>query len=260
MEITVEYKQKSVELAGTTLFYKIAGEGKPLLVIHGWGATSSSWMGVVEEMTGEGFQIIIPDLPGFGKSPEPKKVWGTADYASIILKLIKELGLNELYLLGHSFGGGIALRIATEGNGVEKLILCDAAVIREERLSLRQHISKGISRIAKSVPKDFPGYRFFEKMVYRLAGVNDYYRASPMMKEIFKKVVGEDLRFLLGKIKQECLIIWGSEDKATPLADAFLLNREIRGSDLKIIPGARHNPYKTNSKETAEAITKFLNK
>lgn len=259
MEITVEYKQKSVEIGGTTLFYKIAGEGKPLLIIHGWGATSSSWMGVVEEMTGQGFKIVIPDLPGFGKSPEPKKVWGTEDYASIILDLIKELDLKDFYLLGHSFGGGVALRIAVGGDGVEKLILCDAAIVREERLSLRQKISKGISRVAKSVPKNLPGYRFFEKMVYRLAGVSDYYRASPMMKEVFKKVVSEDLRFLLGKIGQKCLIIWGSEDKATPLSDALVLNKEIKDSDLKIIAGARHNPYKTNPKETAEAIIKFLN-
>lgn len=258
MEITVEYKQKSVELDGTTLFYKIAGEGKPFIIIHGWGASSSSWMGIVEEMTGEGFQIIIPDLPGFGKSPEPKKVWGTLDYSSIILKLIKELGLKDLYLLGHSFGGGIALRIASGENGVDKLILCDAAIVREERLSLRQQISKGISRIAKAVPKDMPGYKFFEKLVYRFAGVSDYYRASPMMKEVFKKVVSEDLRSFLSKIAQKSLIIWGSEDKATPLSDAFLLNKEIKGSELKIIPGARHNPYKTNPKETAGAIIKFL--
>ena len=259
MEITVEYKQRSVEIGGTTLFYKIAGEGKPLLIIHGWGATSSSWMGVVEEMTGQGFQIIIPDLPGFGKSPEPEKIWGTEDYASIILELIKEMDLKDFHLLGHSFGGGIALMIAAEGNGVDKLILCDAAVIREERLSLRQQVSKGISRVAKIVPKDLPGYRFFEKMVYKLAGVSDYYKASRIMKEVFKKVVSEDLRFLLGKIRQKCLIIWGSEDKITPLSDAFILNKGIKGSDLKIVTGAKHNPYKTNPKETAEAIIKFLN-
>ena len=69
-----------------------------------------------------------------------------------------------------------------------------------------------------------------------------------------------DLSFLLGKIKQPCLIIWGGEDKATPLIDAHFLNKGIEGSELKIISGARHNPYKTHPKETAEAIINFLNK
>lgn len=261
MEISVEYKQNRIIVDGTELFYKVAGDGKPLLIIHGWGASSMSWIGVVEEMAGKGFKLIIPDLPGFGKSALPNSAWGTEDYADTILKLIKELGLKDFYLLGHSFGGGIALRIATEGNGVEKLILCDAAVVREERLDLRQKVSKTLANIGgKLVSKDFPGYRFFEKLVYRLAGANDYYKASPVMKEVFKKVISEDLRFLLPKVRQPCLIIWGSEDKATPLEDAYFLNHEIAGSELKLIEGGRHNPYKTNPKETAEAIIKFLNK
>jgi pimeloyl-ACP methyl ester carboxylesterase len=258
MEITVEYKQNTVEIDGVRLSYKIAGTGKPLFIIHGWGATSNSWMGLIEEMSGKGYELIIPDLPGFGKSPEPKSSWGTLDYSLIILKLIKRLGLKEYCLLGHSFGGGIALRIASENNGVEELILCNAAIVREERLDLRQKISKAIAGIGSFVPKDFPGYGFFEKLLYKLAGAHDYYKASPVMKEVFKKVVSEDLRFLLNKIKQPCLIIWGGDDKATPLSDAILLNKEIKGSELKVISGARHNPYKTHPKETAEAIIKFL--
>lgn len=258
MEIAVEYKQNTVEIDGVRLSYKTAGTGKPLFIIHGWGATSNSWMGFVEEMAGKGYQLIIPDLPGFGKSPEPKSIWGTLDYSLMILEMIKELNLNSFYLLGHSFGGGIALRIAAGGNGVEKLILCDAAVFREERLDLRQKASKMIANFSKLVSRDFPGYKFFEKLVYRLAGVNDYYKASPVMKEVFKKVVSEDLRFLLDETGQPCLIIWGGDDKVTPLSDAHLLREEIRGSELKVISGARHNPYKTHPKETAEAIINFL--
>ncbi len=259
IETSVEYKQKRIFVGGTELSYKVAGEGKPLLIIHGWGASSMSWMGVVEEMSGKGFQLIIPDLPGFGKSSAPEANWGSKEYADIIYALIKEMDLKDCYLLGHSFGGGIALRIVVERGGVSKLILCDAAIVREERLDMRQKISKALANIGgKLVSKDFPGYKFFEKMIYRLAGVNDYYRASPVMKEVFRRVVSEDLRFLLPEAKLPCLIIWGSEDKATPVEDAHFLNNQIAGSELVMIPGGRHNPYKTNPKETAEAIIKFL--
>jgi pimeloyl-ACP methyl ester carboxylesterase len=259
--VSIEYKQNRTVIDGRELFYKVAGEGKPLLIVHGWGASSMSWMGIIEEMAGKGLKLIIPDLPGFGKSPSPDGEWGTENYADIVLKLIKELDLKDFCLLGHSFGGGISLRIATENKDVKKLILCDAAIVREERLDLRQKISKALANIgSRLVSKDFPAYRFFEKLVYKLAGANDYYKASPVMKEVFKKVVSEDLRFLLPKAEQPCLIIWGSEDKATILEDAYFLNKEIKGSELKIIKGGRHNPYKTHPKEVAEAIINFLNK
>lgn len=261
MEVSIEYKQNKTVIDEKELFYKVAGEGKPLLIVHGWGASSMSWMGIVEEMAGKGYKLIIPDLPGFGKSSSPDETWGTESYASIISKLIKELDLKDFYLLGHSFGGGISLRIATENKDVRKLILCDAAIVREERLDLRQKISKALANIgSRLVSKDFPAYRFFEKLIYKLAGANDYYRASPAMKEVFKRVVNEDLRFLLTKVRQPCLIIWGSEDKATLLEDAHFLNKEIEGSELRIIKGGRHNPYKTHPKEVAQAIINFLNK
>jgi len=261
MEIAVEYKQNRIEINGKELSYKVAGTGKPLLIIHGWGASSNSWMGFVEEMVGKGFQLIIPDLPGFGKSPDPDNTWGSEDYSNFILELVKRLNLKDFYLLGHSFGGGIALRIATGNNSVDKLILCDAAIVREEKLSFRQKASKMFAKVgSKIIPKNLPGYRFLEKLVYRLAGASDYYRANPVMKDVFKKVINEDLSFLLKKVSQPCLIIWGEDDKATPLIDAHFLSKEIKDSELKIISGARHNPYKTHPKETAEAIINFLSK
>jgi pimeloyl-ACP methyl ester carboxylesterase len=260
MEIAVEYKQNIVDINGRKLSYKIAGVGRPLLIIHGWGASSNSWMSLVEEMSGKGFQLIIPDLPGFGKSPDPDKAWGSEEYSKLIIALINHLGLKDFHLLGHSFGGGVALKIATGDNNVSKLILCDAAIVRKERLNARQKISKRIAKFGSLVPKSLPGYRFFEKLVYRLAGASDYYRANPVMKEVFKKVVNEDLSYLADKVRQPCLIIWGGDDEATPLVDGQFLNKEIKGSELKIIGGARHNPYKTHSKETAEIIINFLNK
>jgi pimeloyl-ACP methyl ester carboxylesterase len=97
-------------------------------------------------------------------------------------------------------------------------------------------------------------------MAYRLAGTYDYYRANPLMKEVFKKVVSEDLTHLLPKVDMPCLIIWGEDDQITPVEDGVLFQQEIDNSELKIIKGARHNPYKTDSVEVSESIIKFLNK
>lgn len=257
-----EFKENKVNIRGIDIFYKTAGEGKPLLILHGWGASSFSWLGVIERMAGRGFKLIVPDLPGFGKSGFPSNAWGIAGYADLIMSFMQDIGVSEYYLLGHSFGGGIALRmIAEKGAKAKKLILCDSAIVRKERLDARQKTSKFLAKVgSKIISKNSFLYSFFEKMAYRLAGSYDYYRANPIMKEVFKKVISEDLTHLLDKIKMPCLIIWGGDDVVTPMEDAVLFNEIIKGSELKIIDGARHNPYKTNPDEVSEAIIKFLNK
>jgi len=261
MEI-FEIKENKININGIDLYYKTAGEGKPFLILHGWGASSVSWMRIIDEMASKGFKLIIPDLPGFGKTEIPKTVWGVGDYADFVISFIKELGFSRFYLLGHSFGGGVALKMATEKNVKPlKLIFCDAAIVREERLNLRQRISKFLARTgSKIISEDSRVYSFFEKMAYRLAGTYDYYRANPLMKEVFKKVVSEDLTHLLPKVDMPCLIIWGEDDQITPVEDGVLFQQEIDNSELKIIKGARHNPYKTDSVEVSESIIKFLNK
>lgn len=257
-----ELKENKININGIDLYYKTAGEGEPLLILHGWGASSVSWVRLIDEIAGKGFKLIIPDLPGFGKTEAPKDIWGITEYANLISSFIKELNLSNFSLLGHSFGGGIALKITTE-NGTKpfRLILCDAAIVREERLSLRQKVSKFLARIgSKIISKDSRFYLFFEKVAYKIAGAHDYYRANPLMKKIFKKVISEDLTHLLPKVDIPCLVIWGEDDRITPLEDGILFQKEIKEAELKVIKGAKHNPYKTNSVEVSESIINFLNK
>jgi pimeloyl-ACP methyl ester carboxylesterase len=260
MEI-FEFKENKININGIDLFYKIAGKGKPVIILHGWGASSFSWMRIIDEMAPKGFQLIIPDLPGFGKTNAPDSVWGVLDYANFIADFIKEIEVKDFTIIGHSFGGSIASKLLGEKHIGKKVIFCDAAIIREERLSFRQKISKNASRLGKKIiSKDSFAYKFFEKLTYLVSGTYDYYSANPLMKEVFKKVVSEDLTYLLEKINVPCLIIWGENDKVTPTEDAYLINKKIKNSKLKIIKDAGHNPHNTHSEEVAKAIVDFLNK
>ncbi len=99
-----------------------------------------------------------------------------------------------------------------------------------------------------------------KRLLTRISGTYDYYKANPLMKEVFKKVISEDLTYLLPNVDMPCLIVWGEDDQVTPVEDGVLLEQAIDNSELKIIKGARHNPYKTDSVEVAESIIKFLNK
>jgi len=260
MEI-FEFKENKINLNGIDLFYKVAGKGRPIIILHGWGGSSFSWMRIIDEMAGKGFQLIIPDLPGFGKTKAPDSIWGVSDYANFVADFIKEIGAKDFVIMGHSFGGGIALKLSGEKKIGEKVIFCDAAIIREERLSFRQKISKNASRIGKRIiSQECFAYKFFEKITYFVSGTYDYYSANPLMKDIFRKVISEDLSHLLEKVTVPCLIIWGENDKITPTEDGILFNKKIKNSELKIIEGAGHNPHKTHSEKVAEAIISFLNK
>ncbi|MFA5013680.1 MAG: alpha/beta hydrolase, partial [Candidatus Paceibacterota bacterium] len=80
------------------------------------------------------------------------------------------------------------------------------------------------------------------------------------MREVFKKVVTEDLTDLMPRIKNPCLIIWGENDKATPIEDAFLLRDGIEGSELKVIEGVGHNPYRKKPEEFFASVLEFIKK
>jgi pimeloyl-ACP methyl ester carboxylesterase len=239
-----------------------ATEDKIILILHGWGKGSEAWVQAGEILAKNSFQVIIPDLPGFGKSEEPKNPWKIADYVKFIENFVATLGIDKFDLIGHSFGGGLAaVYAAQKPQKVSKLILCDSAIVREKRLSLRQKIAQGLAKTGKSVftlPLSGGLLHLAQKIVYKIAGVHDYQLASPLMKKIFLNISGQDLRDYASQIQLPTLIIWGENDKSTALGDARALNRMITGSKLEIIKGAGHNPHQTHSKELIKIISQFI--
>lgn len=258
----IQLLEKKEKIDGIDLKYRVTQPEKyedTVLILHGWGANSFSWHNVAYLLAEKGLRVVAVDLPGFGETPPPEDVWGTDDYVDFIWKFCKEIDLSKFFLIGHSFGGALATKFTYDHpNMVKRLVLCDAAAIRKERLNFRQKTAKFLSKAGSKVIADTPFYHFFEKMAYKLAGSYDYYKANPIMREIFKKIIIDDMSELARAIKNPCLIIWGREDMATPLEDAFIMNELIEGSYLKIINEARHNPYRTHPKEVAGAIINFL--
>jgi len=243
--------------------YAKATEDKIILILHGWGKGSEAWGQVGELLAKNDFQVIIPDLPGFGKTDEPKKPWTIADYAEFIKEFIAQLGIDKCNIIGHSFGGGIAAVFASQNpQKVGKLILCNGAIIRKKRLSLRQKMARGLSKAGKSVftlPLSGGLLHLAQKFVYKIAGAHDYQLASPLMKKTFQNIIGQDLCDYASQIQLPTLIIWGENDKSTPLRDARELNKIIAGSKLEVIKNCGHNPHKTNTKELVDIINLFLN-
>lgn len=254
-------KERQISINGLKVNYKIAGKGMPFLILHGWMGSSNSWIKVQKILAKEGFKVIVPDLPGFGKSQTPPIPWGQKDYSSFILSFIKKLGLNKIILMGHSFGGGLAIEFATSHpERLKILILCDSARIKH-KLNFYQKIVFNLARVGNFLFSKSPLRRFQDlarNIFYYLIRKKDYTKVKGVMRQIFKKIVNVDLTPKLSQIKVKTLIVWGEKDKCTPLEDAYLMKEKILNSTLKIIPRASHTPNLEYPEKLAKVILNFL--
>lgn len=232
---------------------QVFGEGKPFLILHGWGSNSERWIPVAEKISQKGLKVIVPDLPGFGKSGALSMPWDINKYINWIEGFVKELNLEDFYLLGHSFGGALASKMAVKyAQEVKKLFLVSAACVREK--TAKKSFFKKISKITKLF-YFLPYYSFFRKAVYKfIIRRSDYVYVEGIMKETYLNVVSEDLSFHLPFIKVPTVIIWGDKDESTPLEDGYFINRQIKNSKLIIIPGANHDLNRKQPEILAEKV------
>ena len=237
------------------------GNDKPaVLVLHGWGVGSEAWVEAAVMLAQKDYRVIVPDMPGFGKSAVPDKPWTVDDYVGWTKEFADKLGLDSFVLMGHSFGGQVAAKFCTIcPKRVDKLVLCAAAVVRKPRLGSRQILAKYLAKtkiIFQNIP--FGIYPVLRKIVYRIAGTRDYAQLQGVMAQTFLNVVGESVIESAKRIKTLTLIVWGDKDRETPIEDAHGINKAIAGSRLEIIPGAGHKLHRTHPQELAKIICQFL--
>lgn len=234
----------------------------PLVILHGWGATTRSYDRLKPLLEQKGFSVFVFDLPGFGKEAPPPKAWSVDDYADWTLKHLDAMGLQKYYLFGHSFGGRIVIKIAArQPKGLIGLILCDAAGVTP-RPKIKIALFGFLSKIG-NVIFFLPLLNFLRpparKFVYWLSGERDYhYLQGDVMRETFRIVVAEDLTSFLFKISVPTMIIWGEKDKMTPLSDAHTINQGVSGSKLEILKNVGHNPHQESPEKLADIIEGFV--
>ncbi|MFA5013643.1 MAG: alpha/beta hydrolase, partial [Candidatus Paceibacterota bacterium] len=161
----MDIKKTKVIINGIETSFTDTGTGEPVLILHGWGASSDYWMEISRRLASSGFRAIAMDFPGFGGSSAPNEVWGTSDYAEFVNNFTREIGLTRTHLIGHSFGGAVAMKLCFNNpEKFDKLILCDAAAIRGKKLGARQTAAKLMSDVGAGLIKKTPFYRFFQKI------------------------------------------------------------------------------------------------
>lgn len=237
------------------------GNGQPVLFLQGWGTNIELYKKLTNKIA-EKHRIIALDLPGFGKTKEPDRAWNIDDYTDFILEFIKLKKLDNLILMGHSFGGRIIIKLMSRKREfkVEKIVLLDSAGIKA-KTSLKKQIKQKCFKICKKLLRTSIGEKFFpgkvEKM-QRKYGSADYRKASPIMRQVLVKTINEDLTELLSNIDVPTLLVWGDQDTATPISDAHLMERLIPDSGLVILKNTGHYSFLEDFYTFSRVIDSFL--
>lgn len=224
--------------------YIVKGEGKNILLLHGWGSKLDLFGTIIENLS-KNNKVYAIDLPGFGGTDEPKEAWNVDRYVDFVIEFIEKMNIKELSILGHSFGGRVIIKLVNRKNlnfKVDKLVLVDSAGIKPEKskkTSMKTKVYKILKILVgnKIVSKIFPNLL---NNIKKKFGSEDYRNATPIMRDTLVKTVNEDLTDLLPNIKQSTLLIWGDKDTATPIEDAKKMESLIKDSGLVTVEGAGH--------------------
>ena len=167
------------------------------------------------------------------------------DYAKGVADLMTDLGIGEAVLVGHSFGGRIAMRLAARDCRVAGILLMDSAGARPRR---------GLAYYMKVI-----AYKLAKKMKCKRLpkGSEDYACLSGAMKRTFVNIVNESSEEDAVKIRVPALLLWGAEDKDTPPYMCRRLHRLIKGSECLILKGAGHFAYLEHPDYTRRVIKAF---
>ena len=251
--------QHFTQVDGLRVQFRVRGNGEePLLLLHGWGANSLSFLGASVALE-ERFRVLAPDLPGFGFSEQPPEAWGASEYAHVVAGLLVASGFGAVNVVGHSFGGLVATALATSRPGlVKRLVLVASPVVRLPRtgkVSTRAKAYRAVRTMSNLVP---PLRGRIREWGIQKFGSEDYRTAGPM-RPTMARILSENWRSALPNIQAPTLLIYGAQDEDVPLAIAEAAMSELPASaKLIVMPGAGHFPFLDDTPAFVEHISSFL--
>lgn len=236
--------------------YLEEGDGPIILMLHGLGEDLHTFDALARELPG--FRIVRLNLPGFGGSDMPPSAWDLDRYARFVALFMRKLNFVPHAIVGHSLGARIALKgIAAETLAPERLVLIASGGLTERSVGKSRAFSFLVT-LAKAFLW-LPLLRFFyddiRQLVYR------YLRRDVRggkLKETMVMIAEEQLGAAAAQIAIPTLLIWGSDDRETPLAEGRELHRLMTEADLHVFDGAGHQVHEERPHEVAAVIRDFL--
>ncbi len=223
------------------------GTIKKIIILHGWAYEHTKWVPFVNSLIRAGLDIKLLDIPGLTAPLD--QVWQLDNYVTWLHDQLQSEP-QPVALLGHSNGGRIALAYAAKyPQKISHLFLIDSAGLRHR--SVKRILFKTVAKLGKVI---LP-FSFLKKILYKAAREHDYEQANPILKKTMLNLISTDLTSILASMIMPTTIIWGSEDKTTPISDGRKMHQLIKNSELYVIHGARHSPQFTHTEEVSKTIS-----
>jgi pimeloyl-ACP methyl ester carboxylesterase len=238
----------------------VLGDGKPVVLLHGWGANIDLMLPLAQRLAPLGYRCYLLDLPGFGQTEAPELSWGVYDYAKFVIAYLDYHGLECVHLFGHSFGGRLGLILGADyPERIRKMALADSAGVRpkasfstQARLATYKFIRDGLTKIGmKGLSEKLRGW-------YNGRYASADYQAAGALRETFVRVVNEDLLPYAARVQASTLLFWGDQDEDTPLWQGKLLEQTIPDAGLIVFEGAGHYSYLDKLGDTARIVDHFF--
>jgi pimeloyl-ACP methyl ester carboxylesterase len=249
-------------LPPTVLYAEEAGQGPPLVLLHGLGASIFTWRHIVPALS-RNHRVIRIDMRGFGRSAKPfDEHYSAADQAALIAAFIRKRNLEGVTLIGHSFGGTVALRtvlaLRREPGRIARLVVIDAPALQQDYGDAAELLRvPGLPYVAMTIaPPELvsrlllnvvsaPGRRVPERDVrgyaapyYDLGSRHAFIATAQSILDANTRRMGA--RY--AAIGQPTLLIWCRRDRIVPLATGRRLKRRLHNARLEILRGCNHLP------------------
>jgi len=249
MQVVVDNLLTSYEQAGS--------KGPVILLLHGWGDTGATFKQLTEKLQAN-YRTLVLDLPGFGGTSAPAEVWDLDDYARFVAHFLKKVDAKPDVIIGHSIGGAVAICGLAAGDlTADSLVLLASAGIRnvyKGRKKALRLVAKAAKAATAPLPKSVQTK--LKKKAYKRIG-SDLFVAEHL-QETFKKVITYDVQADAAKLHLPVLLIYGSEDTATPVAFGELFHGAISGSRLEVLEGVGHFVHHEQPDKVFSLVNEFI--
>ena len=254
---------EQIKVGKLDIHYLTGGEGEPLVVLHGGGSGANEWMDSMTELC-KNYRLYVPDLPGFGRSQQMDGDYTISDFVDFIEDFTHGLGLTSFHLVGHSLGGGLALRYAVRSpQKIVKLVLVNSMSLGKEVAIWICFLSSSIfcRSLGVAVVAVMESVKWLINLVYApLRFMNPLTRATmilgPSMTVLREQATAQVNQF--SELMIPTLLVWGAKDTIIPVSNAYAAARLIPDCQLHVFEDGGHSVHRQKVKEFAHLLTCFL--
>ena len=255
-------QQKTIKVDGLDVLYYMAGQGEPLVAIHGGGGDARTWRRNISELSAK-YTVYAPDLPGYGGSQPLSDKYYIPELSDFVEKFTVALGLEKFSLVGHSLGGGVALDYALKfPTKIKKLVLVSSLCLGGEiNFWIRFCALPGLMRSLGAIFKF--GFKCAKWLVNHLNPAKYILPLSPAFMTVGGNITNFHRQTLvleqrLSEVKMPTLLVWGGRDPVVPVKQAYRAAKVIPDCRVEVFKNRGHNVHRDELKKFSSIVTDFL--